>query len=285
MNTSRLASSFARRSPVLRSDAPLTEEQIRRVAPSIFASDKHASRSVRYTYIPTGDVLRGLAREGFAPFMVTQSRTRDEAHREHTKHMIRLRHADAITGRSWDEPQANEIILINSHNGASSYQMLAGVFRFVCSNGLVSGTVHEDIRIPHKGEILDHVIEGAHRVLQEFRTVDASREAMQAVRLSTPQQIAFGRAALALRYEDAGGDRPAPISDVQVIGNRRPEDSAPDLWTTLNRIQENLTRGGLQGRSAQGRRVTTRPVQGIDANVRLNRALWVLAEEMRRIVA
>ena len=47
----RLATTFARRAPMLRSDAPLTEDQIRRVAPSIFAPDKHASRSARYTYI------------------------------------------------------------------------------------------------------------------------------------------------------------------------------------------------------------------------------------------
>ncbi len=44
---------------------------------------------------------------------------------EYTKHMIRMRHAGQVGAR----PEANEIILINSHDGASSYQMLAGVFR------------------------------------------------------------------------------------------------------------------------------------------------------------
>ena len=77
-----LITRFAARSPILRSDTALSEDQIRRVAPSIYAFEKHTSRSARYTCIPTGDVLRGLAREGFAPFMVTQSRTTDDAHRE-----------------------------------------------------------------------------------------------------------------------------------------------------------------------------------------------------------
>ena len=72
-------------------------------------------------------------------------------------------------------PEANEIILINSHDGASSYQMLAGVFRFVCCNGLVCGTVANDIRIPHKGNVQDEVIEGAFRVLDDFELSGSRR--------------------------------------------------------------------------------------------------------------
>ena len=76
-------------------------------------------------YIPTIEVLRGLRKEGFEPFMVAQSKSRIEGKTDFTKHMIRMRHAGHLSTR----PEANEIILINSHDGASSYQMLAGVFR------------------------------------------------------------------------------------------------------------------------------------------------------------
>src|SRR3546814_6865351 len=69
--------------------------------------------------------------------------------------MIRLRHASQINGR-----EANEIILLNSHDGTSSYQMLAGMFRFVCQNGLVCGDTVADVRVPHKGDVAGHVIEG-----------------------------------------------------------------------------------------------------------------------------
>ena len=124
MTSSRLASRFSRNITQLRSELPLDEERMRVTAPSIFAEGKHESRSERYTYIPTIDVLRGLRREGFEPFMVAQSRCRTEGKSEFTKHMIRLRHAGQVSARG----EANEIILINSHNGASSYQMLAGVF-------------------------------------------------------------------------------------------------------------------------------------------------------------
>ena len=143
---------------------------MRAAAPSIFAEGKHCSRSERYTYIPTIEVLRGLRKEGFEPFMVAQGASRIEGKAEFTKHMIRMRHAGQVQTR----PEANEIILINSHDGASSYQMLAGMFRFVCCNGLVVGDVVEDIRIPHKGNIQGEVIEGAFRVLDEFEAVEST---------------------------------------------------------------------------------------------------------------
>ena len=66
----QLSSRFASRSPVLRADHPLSDDQIRTVAPSIFADDKHESRSDRYRYIATGAVLSELRKEGFQPFMV-----------------------------------------------------------------------------------------------------------------------------------------------------------------------------------------------------------------------
>jgi len=65
-----LASRFASHSPALRSDYPLSDDQIRRVAPSIFADAPHESRSERYSYIPTATVLTELRKEGFQPFMV-----------------------------------------------------------------------------------------------------------------------------------------------------------------------------------------------------------------------
>src|SRR5664279_2954590 len=113
MHSSQLATRFARNTNVLRSDLPLAEDQMQSIAPSIFAAGKHQSRSERYTYIPTIEVLRGLRKEGFEPFMVAQGKSRIEGKSEFTKHMIRLRHG---SGRVSAKPEANEIILINSHD-------------------------------------------------------------------------------------------------------------------------------------------------------------------------
>jgi len=278
--TPTLAARFARNTRVIRSEMPLAEEQMRAAAPSIFALGKHESRSERYAYIPTIDVLRGLRKEGFEPFMVAQSKSRIEGKTEYTKHMIRMRHAEQVTVK----PEANEIILINSHDGASSYQMLAGVFRFVCCNGLVVGNVSKDIRIAHKGNIQGEVIEGAFRVLEDFEAVDASIDDMKARQLHVDEERAFATAALALRYEARSeGQPPAPITAEQLVEARRPEDFGHSLWTTFQRVQENMTSGGQPGRSTQGRRMHTRPIASIDRSVNLNRALWVLAEEMKKL--
>ena len=274
----QLASSFHYGSPMLRADSPLSDDQIRRVAPSIFAEGKHESRSRRYTYIPTIDVLRGLRNEGFQPFMVCQTRLRDQGKREFTKHMLRLRHVDQITGE-----KADEIVLLNSHDGTSSYQMLAGTFRFVCQNGMIAGENIADIRAPHKGNVIQNVINGAFDVLDGFDLIREQKDGMRAMTLDRDEQQAFARSALALRYDPTDAETPAPITESQLLSARRFEDRRDDLWTAFNRVQENLTKGGLHGRSRSGRALSTRPIAGIDQNVKLNRALWMLAGAMRQL--
>lgn len=272
----QIASRFASHSPALRSDCPLSDAQIREVAPSIFAQEKHASRSDRYRYIATSAILSELRKEGFQPFMVCQTCVRDEGKREHTKHMLRLRHADQLNGA-----EANEIILLNSHDGSSSYQMLAGMFRFVCNNGLVCGDVLADVRIPHKGDVIGQVVDGAYAVRDGFKLVDEHRDAMRATTLTSGEQEVFAQAALSLKYESLA--TPVPITPAQLLVPRRLEDDSPDLWSAYNRVQENLTQGGLHGRTATGRRHSTRPIQGIDQNLKINRALWILAEGMKQL--
>ncbi|EXF95915.1 hypothetical protein HK44_021385 [Pseudomonas fluorescens HK44] len=274
----QLASRFASRSPVLRADHPLSDDQIRTIAPSIFAENPHESRSERYSYIPTSAVLAELRSEGFEPFMVCQTRVRHDDRREYTKHMLRLRHASQINGT-----EANEIILLNSHDGTSSYQMLAGMFRFVCQNGLVCGNIVGDVRVPHKGNVTDHVIEGAYEVLHGFEQVQDSREAMRAITLDDGEAEVFARSALTLKYDSQ--DNVLPITERQVLTPRRFDDKRSDLWSVFNRVQENLVKGGLSGRTANGHHQRTRPVQGIDQSVRLNRALWLLADGLRQLKA
>ncbi|PTT92851.1 hypothetical protein DBR42_01235 [Pelomonas sp. HMWF004] len=274
----QLASRFSRNINAARSDEPMSDDQIRAVAPSIFAESAHASRSERYTYLPTIDVINGLRREGFQPFAVAQTRVRDSGKAEHTKHMIRLRYASNI-----NDSEAKEVVLLNSHDGSSSYQMLAGMFRFVCANGMVCGETHSDIRVRHSGNIVDNVIEGATRVLDSFEEVTEQRDGMRALTLNEGEAQAFGRAALLLKYDDLAA--PAPVTERQILNARRSADRGADLWTTFNVVQENLVRGGLIGRSKTGKRATTRGVNGIDQSVKLNRALWQLAEEMRRLKA
>lgn len=274
----QLANRFGRGHTSIRSDNPLSDEQIMAVAPSIFASEKHESRSQRYTYVPTAVVLEKLRSEGFQPFMACQAKCCDEGKREFTKHMLRLRHASQITGR-----EANEIILLNSHDGTSCYQMLAGTFRFVCANGMVCGDMVNDIRVPHKGNIVDNVIEGAFRVVDDFELINGQVDNMKCLTLNAGEQQAFAHAALGLKYDMESGS--APITESQLLQPKRREDAGNDLWSTFNRVQERMIKGGVSGLATNGRRMTTRAVTGIDSDIKLNRSLWVLAETMKRLKA
>lgn len=259
-----------------RSNSPLTNDQIARYAPSVLADEAHSSRGERYRFIPTSQVLDGLRAEGFQPFEVRQTRVRDLSRREFTKHMVRLRHANSITTQG----EVPEIVLLNSHDGTSSYQLLAGFFRMVCSNGLIAGNVCEDVRIRHSGRVVHDVIEGSFRVLEEVSQAAERIESYKAIELAPQEQLLLANSALALRWDDK-----APVTAQAVLQPRRWEDRKGDLWTTFNRIQENLVRGGVSGRGATGRRMTTREVGGVSENVKLNRALWSLADGMAQLKA
>ena len=106
---------------------------------------------------------------------------------------------------------------------------------------------------------------------------------MRAITLDDGEAEVFARSALVLGTTNLARSRRSrrARSCVPVVF----DDNHEDLWSTFNRVQENLVKGGLSGRSANGRQQRTRPVQGIDQNVRLNRALWLLADGLRQLKA
>lgn len=100
--------------------------------------------------------------------------------------------------------QVPEIILLNSHDGSSSYQMLPGLFRFVCQNGLICGQTLGEVRVSHKGDVIEKVIEGAYEVLGLFDRMDEQRDAMQSLLLPVQAQQALASAALTYRFCESG---------------------------------------------------------------------------------
>ena len=155
------------------------------------------------------------------------------------------------------------------------------MFRFVCTNGLVCGDVVDDIRVRHQGDIVDNVVAGAYEVLDGFTRVVEQRDTLRGVTLNDEESRVFAQAALTLKYEPSE-TVPAPITEKQLLEPRRAADQSNDLWTVFNRVQENMVRGGLISRLKNGRHSTTRAVQGIDQGIKLNRALWVLAQGMAK---
>ena len=261
----------------------LTEEQLRAAAPSVFAETPHDSRSRRYALIPTKAVIDGLAGEGFLPVAARQARPRDASRTDFTKHMLRFRRDGEDYSQVGDV--IPELVLVNSHDGSSSYRLMAGLFRLVCLNGMVvdDGLI-ASVRITHTGDIVGRVIEAAHGVVAQSAKSLAAARAWSGIELAPPERHALAKAAHVLRFGDADGETKTPIAPEQLLRPRRYGDDKADLWTTFNVLQENAIRGGQQAfrRDGRGRRrrVTARPVQGIDQDLKLNKALWVLAGEM-----
>jgi len=275
-----------------RHQEPLTIDQIAKYAPSAMAQHAHESRSDRYTYIPTVDVIEGMIKAGFQPFSASQSRSRIEGKTEFTKHMIRFRHPQTDSSELMKVGDVvPEVVLINSHDGTSCYKLIAGMYRLVCSNGLmVSDAEIAAVSVMHKGNILENVVEGSYRLIEDSQKALGTVQNWTALQLTDGEQKVFAEAAHTLRFADAEGKVTTPITAAQLLQPRRAYDQGSDLWKTFNRVQENVIKGGLSAiaRDENGRRirrVSTRQVKGIDQDVKLNRALWQLAERMAELKA
>ena len=257
-----------------RPSAPLTEAMMMQMAPSIFAVEAHESRSDRYTYIPTIEVLRGLMNEGFQPFKVNQGRTRVPGKSEYTRHMIHLRHADLPT----TEDGTQEIIITNSHDGTSAYIMESGYYRQICSNGLMCFNPSATVKAYHRGaeETIHNVIEGAFTIIDRSKEIGYQIQDMTTIDVNPVQAEIMARAMLAVRFPDG-----SPISERQALQPQRYYDTGTSLWTTWNRVQENITKGGMMGRDVNNRQRRVRAVTGMDSDAKLQRGLWQVLEAMR----
>jgi len=265
----------------------LTEEELFKVAPSIFAHDAHESRSERFKAIPTIEILRELEKEGFMPVGARQSRTMDKGREGHTKHLIRLRRMDNVQTYSVGDTVC-EILLKNANDGTSAYDLTAGLFRIQCLNSLVTqtGTI-DSVKVRHSGDVASKVIEGTYRVMGEAQKALVAPADWSQISLDRDERLAFAEAVHTLRFADAEGNTETPIKPDQLLVPRRRADQSTDLWMTMNVAQENIIRGGLAawGRDANNRprRTTTRPIKGIDQDMKLNKALWTLTEHMAQL--
>jgi hypothetical protein len=258
----------------------LYDDQLRRRVPSIFATAPWGSMSARYRMVPTIDVIGMLRDKGFLPVRAEQSRTRIPGKGDFTRHMIRFRSAGLLSPLTVGA-EIPELVLVNSHDGSSAYKFLAGIFRLVCSNGMVVQSAdHGSISVRHSGgqDFRDRVIDATFQVMDSAPRTLAKIEAWKQIELTPPQRDAFATAALELKDTRA-------ITPAQLLAPRRSDDRKSDLWTTASVVQEHLLRGGDRGRAASGRRVTTRPVKSVGEDLRLNRALWTLTERLADLVS
>jgi hypothetical protein len=239
--------------------------------PAAFAETPDVTRTSRhYQFISTARVIDALLEAGFEPTRAQQTRSRSGSSPHHARHMIRFSYVKNALSLIDAVP---ELILINSHDATSAYTLRAGLFRPVCTNGLVSqigdfGLLH----VPHRGNVIHNVVDGALQIARGFSDITRVVEQMAARTLSDPERRDFAAAALHVRYPHA--EQHVPVLPDQLLSARRNADFGNSLWLTYNVVQENLVAGGLHGRSASGRTSRTRAIRAIREDVRVNVGLW-----------
>lgn len=255
----------------------LDEDTLRRRSPSIFAAGPMQGVSPRYTFVPTARIVTGLRELDWVPVDVEEQRIRLEARRGFQKHLLRFRRAEQMeTLDEWNL----ELVLVNSHDAGSAYQLHAGLYRRVCSNGLVlSDTQFEAIRFRHSGLEPDEVVRASLRLIEFMPRVGELVQTFRDRVLDGTEARSFAEQALLLRYPSLAE---APVEPETVLQAHRPEDEGRDLWHTMNRVQESLTRGGVSDHRVdrRGRLRSVRGIRSIDSKVSLNKDLWGLAERM-----
>ena len=232
--------------------------------PDVSRTSKH------YQFISTARVIEALLEAGFEPTRAQQTKVRGGGSPDHAKHMIRFSYIKTSLSLIDAVP---ELILINSHDATSAYTLRAGLFRPVCTNGMVTqigdfGLLH----VPHRGNIIHNVVDGALQIARGFDDITRMVERMAARTLNDNERRDFASAALKIRYPHP--EQHVPLNAEQVLLPRRSADYGNTLWLAYNVCQENVVAGGLTGRAASGRTSRTRAIRAIREDVRINVGLW-----------
>jgi len=257
----------------------LSNDQLMATCPSIFAMTPwggdatHKGMSDKYDFIPTIQVIDKMRDEGLLPVKAMQANTRIEGKGEFTRHIIRFRSSRL----SWNVGDSlPEIVLVNSHDGSSSYQLSAGIFRLVCSNGMIVKS-HDfgSYTTRHQGNVIDGVLDATYKIMDDIPMLEARVAEYQSLTLSQYQQKEYCERAIGLRWDkDENGQY--PCDPTQLLRTRRSADNGDSLWLTYQRVQENLIKGGIRPLSHHGRK--TRKVISPLADYKLNRDLWALTD-------
>jgi len=215
-------------------------------------------------------------------FGIGESRTKQSDRRGFLKHMLRFRHLSSFDQQMVQGDFVPELVMVNAMDGSSIYKLMAGIFRMVCENGMVvADSLIQTVSVRHTVSMVQGVLEASFDIAKQTSKAVGVIEEWRSLQLTTGEQHSLAIAAHYLRFADSNGRINTPITPDQLLHVRREEDRNNDLWSTHNRIQENVVRGGLSARADRHyRRVTTREVKAISADVRLNQSLWSLSTSL-----
>lgn len=261
----------------------LTPEQLIKNCPVAFLSHKtNPDLSEKYTQVNTETIIEDLSKLGWYPVEASMRKRRNQE-TIFSKHMITFQNPDLVIKGDNGDDVYPRILLTNSHDGYNSFRFNAGLFRLVCSNGLVVYTKKfADFKIRHIGytfEELQTLISSAvENIPQQVQMINQ----MQEVILPEEKQQELAVNALRIR----AGVKPEEEYDVddQTIQDMliplREADKGEDLWRIFNILQEKVIRGGFQA-AINGKKVRTlKPIKGFESDLRINKQLFELASSL-----
>ena len=288
----------------------LNDKEIEHLCPVAFKSTMTNSEirklglSKHYSFVPTMNVVNDLRALGYEVVDAVQVKARKKSTNGYQKHMITFEHpkykldqvkeveiADGETETQVQKPtEYPQILLTNSHDGGNAFTLSAGIFRLVCSNGLVIKTEdYGSARLVHKG----YSFEAVQKLVKEFEeTVSEVLNKiteMKKVELTKEQQIEFAKKAALLRFT-AKSYNEDNISDVVSIDDllnvERKEDAGNGLYEVFNRVQESLIQGkylyAINGKVDRqvGKARKARPIKNFKQSIEVNKKLSALAFEL-----
>lgn len=267
----------------LKNVRPLSRDEIIARAPAAAATGMAPGRvDDTYDFLPSMEVVDALAEHGWDCVMAAQSNTRSML-APWAKHMLRFRSRRSellrTSGRSKLGDLYPELVFINAHDGSSKAKAMKGIFRMICSNGMiVSEGETSDFNIRHQGFTVEELLQQVYNLIDERDEMLEEIIQFRDIQLTQQQRIDFAIEAASARWPVASE---APFPAPRLLEVRRDEDKGNDLWHVLNRVQENLVVGGQEVRrktkTGKTRRSTIRPANSVDLVTRINTGVWETA--------
>ena len=262
----------------------LEDKEIKYLAPVAFKSEMTTQEvadlglSNHYSFVPTMNVVRDLQTMGWDCVDAKQVKARKKSTNGYQKHMLTFEHPKYKVEGVEEYPQ---LLLTNSHDGGNAFQLSAGIFRLVCSNGLVIKT--EDYgtqRLIHKGysfEAVQEMVEGFIATIDETMT---RITAMKRTQLDKDQMTEFAKQAALLRftsksYNEDNIDKVVRIDEL--LDATRKEDNGNAVWEVFNRVQERLVNGNYHYMGTKDKPRKARPIKNFKQNFEVNKKLSELA--------
>ena len=255
----------------------LTKDAIREIAPSVFTEKADSSStSKHYVHIPTETVIDDMALLGWGVVDAKQVKARKNA--GYQKHMVVFGNDDiTITGKDGDTVMPR-ILMTNSHDGKNSFQFQAGLYRLVCSNGLVIADAEfANMKIRHMGYDLAELKTVIKEIVEKLPLTVECMNKLKAKELSEQEQIEFAKEALATRLSERELSNVTSDQILDLLAPTRDEDKGDDMWNVFNVIQEKIIHGMFDVYGVNGKVRKARKIKNFRQDTKVNQELYQLA--------